>query len=141
MIAEYEVTNYIEPEEYLNMRLSVGWNAFPKEQAEEGIRNSAYICCVRNENNPIAMARTIWDHGYTVFIVDVIVKPEYQKQGLGRLLMEKIIDYLHGQLKPGYKFMVCLMSAKGKEDFYKKFGFKERPNENFGCGMHQWLEG
>ena len=22
-----------------------------------------------------------------------------------------------------------------------KYGFKERPNENFGCGMHQWLEG
>lgn len=37
MIAEYEVTNYIEPEEYLNMRLSVGWTTFPKEQAEEGI--------------------------------------------------------------------------------------------------------
>ena len=94
MITEYEVTDYIKSEEYLNMRSSVGWGIFPKEQAEEGLRNSAYICCVRHENNPIAMARTIWDHGYTVFIVDVIVKPEYQKQGLGRLLMEKIIDYL-----------------------------------------------
>lgn len=140
MIAEYEVTNYIEPEEYLNMRLSVGWTAFPKEQAEEGIKNSAFVCCIRKEDKPIAMARVIWDHGYTVFISDVIVKPEYQKQGLGRLLMEKIMDYLHSQLKTGYRFMVCLMAAKGKEEFYKKFGFIDRPNENFGCGMHQWLE-
>lgn len=54
--------------------------------------------------------------------------------------MEKIMDYLHSQLKPGYKFMVCLMAAKGKEEFYKKFGFIDRPNETFGCGMHQWLE-
>lgn len=140
MIAEYEVTNYIEPEEYLNMRLSVGWTAFPKEQAEEGIKNSAFVCCIRKEDKPIAMARVTWDHGYTVFISDVIVKPEYQKQGLGRLLMEKIMDYLHSQLKTGYRFMVCLMAAKGKEEFYKKFGFIDRPNENFGCGMHQWLE-
>ena len=64
----------------------------------------------------------------------------FQKQGLGRLLMEKIMDYLHSQLKTGYRFMVCLMAAKGKEEFYKKFGFIDRPNENFGCGMHQWLE-
>ena len=78
MIAEYEVTNYIEPEEYFNMRLSVGWTAFPKEQAEEGIKNSAFVCCIRKEDKPIAMARVIWDHGYTVFILDVIVKPEYQ---------------------------------------------------------------
>ena len=32
------------------------------------------------------------------------------------------------------------MAAKGKEEFYKKFGFIDRPNENFGCGMHKWLE-
>ena len=140
MVTEFEVTNYIEPEEYLNMRLSVGWPAFPKEQAEEGIKNSAFVCCIRKEDKPVAMARVIWDHGYTVFISDVIVKPEYQKQGLGRLLMEKIMDYLHGQLKTGYRFMVCLMAVKGKEEFYKKFGFIDRPNENFGCGMHQWLE-
>ncbi len=140
MIAEYEITNCITPEEYLDMRLSVGWSIFPKEQAAEGIKNSVYICCIRSEDKPIAMARVIWDHGYTVFISDVIVKPEYQKQGLGRLIMEKIMDYIYNQLKPGYRFMVCLMAAKGKEEFYKKFGFIDRPNENFGCGMHQWLQ-
>ena len=43
------------------------------------------------------------------------------------------------QLKPGYKFMVSLASAKGKEDFYKKFGFIARPDEDHGPGMHQWF--
>ena len=35
------------------------------------------------------------------------------------------MDFIHEQLKPGYKFMVSLCSAKGKEEFYKKFGFAE----------------
>ena len=31
------------------------------------------------------------------------------------------------------------MAAKGKEPFYEKFGFSERPNENLGAGMDQWF--
>ena len=34
--------------------------------------------------------------------------------------------------------VVGLMSAKGKEELYEKFGFWKRPNENFGAGMNQF---
>lgn len=47
------------------------------------------------------------------------------------------MDFIHEQLKPGYKFMVSLCSAKRKEEFYKKFGFIVRPNDDVGSGMHQ----
>lgn len=30
------------------------------------------------------------------------------------------------------------LSAKGKEQFYKKFGFQLRPNEHDGAGMQVW---
>lgn len=36
--------------------------------------------------------------------------------------------------------MVNLMAAKGKEPFYKKFGFIERPNDKHGAGMIQYLK-
>ena len=48
---------------------------------------------------------------------------------------------IKADLKPGYRVMISLLAAKGKEAFYNKFGFVDRPNDNFGCGMHQWLEG
>ena len=35
--------------------------------------------------------------------------------------------------------MIGLMVAKGKEDFYKKFGFIDRPNDVYGPGMLQYL--
>ena len=42
-------------------------------------------------------------------------------------------------MKPGWKVTLNLNSAKGKEPFYKKLGFKERPNDEAGAGMSQWL--
>ena len=42
-------------------------------------------------------------------------------------------------MKPGYKVKLTLNSARGKEPFYEKFGFRERPNEDAGAAMDQWL--
>ena len=133
-----EITNTLNPEEYLEFRKSVGWDVFPIEQAEAGIKHS-YPICIRDNGKPAAMCRIIWDHGYAVLIVDVIVRPEYQGKGLGRLVMETGLEYIKAQVKPGYKIMISLLAAKGKAEFYKKFGFIERPNEMVGPGMFQWF--
>ena len=139
----YCIINNISPEEYMALREAVGWGLFPLEQAESGLKNS-YIWCIREgdcvSGRPIGLGRLVWDRGYVMYIADVIVIPEYQGNGLGRVLMENIVGFIREQLKPGYRFMVTLASAKGKEDFYKKFGFVERPNDAFGPGMHQWFE-
>lgn len=131
-------TDNMTPEEYMDFRQTVGWSSFPLEQAKEGLANS-YIFCLRKEGKAIALGRVVWDHGYVVYIADVIVLPEYQGSGYGRLVMEKIMATVNSWLKPGYKVMVTLVSAKGKEEFYEKFGFIKRPNEDFGCGMCQWI--
>ena len=125
----------------MKLREAVGWGLFPLEEAEAGLSNS-YIWCLRDNEasrRPIGIGRVIWDHGYVMYIADIIVIPEYQGNGLGRVIMEKVMDFTHEQLKPGYKFMVSLCSAKGKDEFYKKFGFVSRPNDDFGPGMHQWF--
>lgn len=126
------------PSEYMAFRKAVGWAEFPLEQAEEGLKNS-YVCCMRIAGTPVALGRVLWDHGYVVYIADIIVLPEYQGKGYGRIIMEKIMEMIRSWQKTGYKLMITLASAKGKEEFYEKFGFFKRPNENVGCGMSQWL--
>ena len=133
------ITNSISAEDYLGLRQAVGWSVFPVEQAEAGLQNS-HVICFRNKEKAVALGRVIWDHGYSVLIADVIVAPEYQGQGLGRKLMEKIMSYIRSLLKPGYRIMISLMAAENKQGFYKKFGFIERPSDLFGPGMHQWIE-
>ncbi|MBP3806850.1 MAG: GNAT family N-acetyltransferase [Eubacterium sp.] len=141
MEVNYSITDSVTPEEYMKLREAVGWGLFPLEEAEAGLSNS-YIWCLRDNEasgRPIGIGRVIWDHGYVMYIADIIVIPEYQGNGLGRVIMEQVMDFIHEQLKPGYKFMVSLCSAKGKEEFYKKFGFVVRPNDDVGPGMHQWF--
>ena len=137
---DYEITDYITPQEYMEMRKLVGWTDFPMEQAEQGLKHSAHLCVFRKKGNVIALARVLTDHGYVIYIADVIVHPDFQGQGLGRALMNNVMDFIKSQLKPGYKKMVSLMAAQGKEEFYKKFGFFTRPDETHGCGMSQWLQ-
>jgi len=77
--------------------------------------------------------------GFTVFYIqDVLVHPEYQRNGIGKAMMQKVMAYIG--LHACSKAVVGLMAASGKEEFYKWFGFTERPNESLGAGMTQFWE-
>ena len=67
-----------------------------------------------------------------------MVKPKYQKQGIGKKLVSECIAYIDSQLKDGWRIKIIIVSAKGKEQFYEKFGFEQRPNEHDGAGMQVW---
>lgn len=132
---------YITAEEYMSLRKLVGWVEFPLEEAQACIDNAYMVQCVRDGEKVIGVARLLWDGGYIAFLSDVIVDPEYQGQGIGRKLVEACIERLKKDMKPGYKVKMTLNSAKGKELFYEKFGFKVRPNEDAGPAMDQWFIG
>ncbi len=129
----------ITSEEYMELRRKVGWCEFPLEEAQAGIDNSYMVLCARDEGKAIGVMRLLWDGGYIAFLSDVIVDPKYQGQGIGAALVRGAIERIKKDMKPGYKVKFNLMSAKGKEGFYEKFGFKERPNDECGAGMDQWI--
>jgi GNAT superfamily N-acetyltransferase len=129
-------TNTITVKQYNGLRAAVGWNIYNEEQAARGLENSAFLIVVRDDDVPIGMARVITDYGYVVYIADVIIHPDYQGKGLGRSVMKKILEYVENSIEPGQGKSILLMAAKGKEEFYKKLGFRIRPNEDEGHGMH-----
>lgn len=137
---ELQYGNEISVADYNMLRDVVKWGMVIEEQAETGLRNSALIVSCRDGEKTIGCARLIWDGGYVAYIADVIVLPEYQLHGIGREMMSRIMQYLQSRMKPGWRIMVTLLAAKGKEGFYKEFGFFERPNESLGAGMCQWIE-
>jgi len=127
-------------EEFIELRNAVGWHLPGEEAIRIGLKNSLYSVCAVREGNIIAMARVVGDGSITFYIQDVIVMPDYQRRGIGAQIMESVMRYIAKTAAPGA--IVGLMSAMGKEEFYEKFGFWRRPNENFGCGMMQfWQRG
>lgn len=139
MNQQYQMTDYVTVEEYQTFRKAVGWQLFGDEQAKAGIDHTYHTACIRQNEKAVAMARLLWDRGYTAYIADVIVLPEYQGQGLGRALLEDLFQYMKTTIPEGYRVMISLVAAKGKDKFYEKFGFVTRPNEVFGPGMHLWM--
>jgi predicted GNAT family N-acyltransferase len=132
--------NKLTIEEFNDLRKSVGWDIIEKELAEKTIDNALFIITAVYNGKIIGMARICGDGGYVVIITDVIVKPEFHNNGIGKELMQKIMEHLKNNLKIGQKVFVNLMAAKNKETFYKQFGFEEGPNDKTGAGMTQWIK-
>ena len=133
-------TDQITPEEYMELRRKVGWVEFPMEEAAACVRNAYYVISVRDGEQAVGVVRLLWDGGYVAFLSDLIVDPGYQGQGIGRKLVETVIRKIKEEMKPGYKVKLTLNSARGKEPFYEKFGFRARPNEDAGAAMDQWIQ-
>lgn len=129
----------ISVEDYNTLREAVGWGTLCDEQVRQGLEHSTYVISGYYKDKIIGSARIIWDRGYIAYLADVMVMPEYQKMGIGYYMVEQAITFVKSQLKAGWKIKIVLISAKGKEAFYKKFGFNERPNEDAGSGMDMWL--
>ncbi len=120
-------------EEYNQLRNVVGWGVYDPEVVEMSLPKSLYCLCAVVENKIIGMARVVGDDGLVYYIQDVIVRPEYQKQGVGTKIMERIMGFIQGRAK--HNTFIGLMAAKGKEPFYERYGFTPRPNEDLGSGM------
>ena len=126
--------------EYCELRSSVGWFPLIEEQAKTGLANSDFVAACRDDNGIVGCARIFWDKGYIAYLADVMVKPEYQKQGIGKRLVNECISYVDSQLKPNWRIKIVIVSSKGSERFYEKMGFEMRPNSHDGAGMQIWRE-
>ena len=127
--------NELSPDLYLCLYRSVGWDAPGLDQIEKALEGSLATFCACDGDMPVGMARLMGDGGMSFYIKDFAVLPDYQGQGVGRALMNAMESWIEKQLKPGWAVSLELISSKGREAFYEKFGFEQRPNDWDGAGM------
>lgn len=131
--------NNISVEDYNALRKSVNWINVTEKRAAIALKNSFYLCVAVCDNKTVGMARIVSDGGYTYFITDVIVHPDYQGHHIGTELIRRELDYIQKDVVAGETVMVSLMAAYHRESFYEKFGFHTRPFGNHGPGMSMWV--
>jgi GNAT superfamily N-acetyltransferase len=120
-------------EEFQYLRKAVGWGEVDAEAIGLSLRNSLYGVCIHHDTTIIGSGRVIGDGGLCFYIQDIMVHPDYQKQGHGTAIMERIMVYVRKHMYRGG--FVGLMAAKGVEDFYVRYGFMKRPTQDVGPGM------
>jgi GNAT superfamily N-acetyltransferase len=122
------------PEEFNHLRQLAGWPVFESSIIQKAFANTFFSVCILDEGKGIiGMGRVIGDNAIYLHIQDVIVHPEYQRKGVGKMIMDELMKYTEATAEKNT--MIGLMCSKGREAFYKGFGFIERPNEKFGAGM------
>lgn len=132
-------TNNISVENYNELRKSVDWILVAPKRAAIALRNTFYICVAMYGEQPVGMIRIVSDGGYTYFLTDVIVRPDFQGHHIGTELLTRTLDYIQKDVLEGETVMISLMSAFERESFYKRFGFHKRPFDNHGSGMSVWV--
>ncbi|WP_379133988.1 GNAT family N-acetyltransferase [Paenibacillus sp. sgz500958] len=73
-------------------------------------------------DQPVGLARAITDYAYCCYLSDLAVRKEYQKQGIGK----ELVNVLRGHL--GEEAMLLLLSAPSAMDYYPQLGFDKLMN-------------
>jgi GNAT superfamily N-acetyltransferase len=121
-------------DEYNALRRSVEWPEFGYDLADRALRNTLFsVVVVGDDEEAIGMGRVIGDNAIYFHIQDVIVRPDCHGSGVGALMMKELLAYI--EKHSGRNTNIGLMCSKGREPFYRHFGFVERPTEKFGSGM------
>lgn len=124
-------------EQWMKLRASVGWATFPIETASRSLDATSFCVCAYSGSELIGMGRVLGDGVISFYIGNIMVDPDWQGKGIGREILEHINDYLESVAAPGA--IASLLSIKGKEDFYKQFGFMCRPDNDHGSGMSRYF--
>ncbi len=121
--------------EYNMLTESVGWGIRDENIVKEALENTLYSLCAYDGDKLIGYGRIIGDKTIFLYIQDIMVIPEYQGKKIGTEIMKKLLNQIDEYKKVNPNIRTYLGASKGKEDFYKKFGFVSRPNEELGAGM------
>lgn len=102
---------------------TVGWTAYTalerRADLARAIENSSYVITAWHDELLVGLARCLSDDVAIVYIQDVLVRPQYQRQGLGTHLIEACLArYQHVRM--------CVLltdTDPGTARFYERLGF------------------
>ena len=107
---------------------SVGWARRPIRKVKKAIENSFLVVTMWREQATyrrlIGFARATSDCTFNATVWDVVLHPEFQNKGLGKALMQRVIDDLRAQDISN----ITLFADPDVVGFYQGLGFTPDPD-------------
>lgn len=128
----------ISIDEFLDIIESVGFKTYSKEQVEKALKNTMYMVKAMVDNKVVGIGRVVGDFSIVCCLSDICVRPEYQGRGIGLKIVNKLKSMIEDGVKVGEKIQIELTPTAGNEEFYKKAGFKYKPEVI--TGMYLWIK-
>lgn len=116
-------TKNINLEDILNLYKANEWSSADKPtQLHKALLNSETLITAWEDNKLVGLGNAISDGYLTVYYPHLLVLPEYQGKGIGKMIVDKMQERYRD-------FHMQMLTADGKSvDFYKKNGFERAGN-------------
>ena len=115
--------NELTAKQFIELWESVWGNGPTLEQTNLAMKHTLFRVSVFDGDRIVAMARMIGDLGLDYYIKDVVVRPEYQHQGIGKLLIQELLSFIRQNGIHNTDIFVELCAVPDKIPFYERFGF------------------
>ena len=102
---------------------SVGWTNYTNKPAmlEEAVKDSLWQLAVYDEKELVAYIRLVGDGHSVIFVQDLLVRPDHQRQGIGKKLLEKALE----TFPHVYQRLLVTERSEKNLAFYQSLGFIE----------------
>lgn len=117
--------------EYISLRLKTGMGTKDLSKAEIALKHSLFIVSLWDYDKLIGFGRIVGDQGITYVVSDIMVDPDYQRNGLGKVIMRELDSYLNKNTDENA--YVILIANKPADKLYCQFNFDYVDPKS--CGM------
>lgn len=110
-------------EELVELYDAVGWTAYTAdpEQLEAAVLGSSRVVTARYGEQLLGLARVVSDGVTIAYLQDVLVRPELQREGVGRQLVQAALEPF-----AGCRQKVLLTDDEPRQRaFYESLGYRE----------------
>lgn len=113
----------LDIEELVALYDAVGWSAYTKapEVPHAAVTGSSYVVAARRGQRLIGLARALSDDATICYLQDVLVLPEEQRTGVGRALVQAVLD----RYRTVRQKVLLTDDESGQRTFYESLGYVE----------------
>lgn len=119
-IKEYKT---YKEDEIQTLYAAVGWTAYTEDlpALERGFQNSLLVLAAYEDGELIGLIRAVGDGATVVFVQDLLVAPQKQRQGVGTALLKAVLD----RYSNVRQLLLITDDTPKTIAFYKSLGFSD----------------
>ena len=126
----------VKLEDVLHLYQAVGWTNYTNQpqMLEQALSHSLVIYLALDGDAVVGLIRLVGDGFPSVLVQDLIVLPNYQRQGIGSSLMKEAL----GNFKEAYQVQLATEQTEKNVGFYRSMGFETL--STYDCTGMTWVD-
>lgn len=133
-----KIVDSLSAEDLYSLRESLGWKLLSIKQLERALKKTMCMVSIIKDDKCIACGRVVGDYSTKGVLSDILVRPDYQKNGYGKLVVTHLLKRIENVLSPGEQFQLEATPTHGNREFYVKCGMKYKPENQ--DGVYVWIK-